>query len=88
MLPALRIHRRCGDSDESFPLDLKQLKALGFKDTLALDESDVAVDEENAHIVMRERRRIDKNDNPIERVTAFCLVKGAITACYLGLPAR
>ena len=37
---------------------------------------------------MREGRRIDKNDNPIERVTAFCLVKGAITARHLGLPPR
>ena len=53
-----------------------------------MDVSDVAVDEAKAHVVMREGRRIDKNDNPIERVTAFCLVKGAITARYLGLPPR
>ena len=53
-----------------------------------MDVSDVAVDEAKAHVVMREGRRIDKNINRNERVTAFCLVKGAITACYLGLPAR
>ena len=70
------------------PLDQKQLKASGFKDTLDMDVSEVAVDEAKTHIVMREGRRIDKNDNPIERVTAFCLVKGAITARYPGLPAR
>ena len=70
------------------PLDLKQLKASGFKDTLAMDVSEVAVDEAKAHVVMREGRRIDKNDNPIERVTAFCLLKGAITARYLDLPPR
>ena len=70
------------------PFDLKQLKASGFKDTLALGVSIVAVDEAKAHALMREGRRIDKNDNPIERVTAFCLLKGAITARYLDLPPR
>ena len=70
------------------PFDLKQLKASGFQETLAMDVSDVAVDEAKAHVVMREGRRIDRNDHPIERVTAFCLVKGAITARYLGLPPR
>ena len=53
-----------------------------------MDVSEVAVNEAKAHVVMREGRRIDKNDNPNERVTAFCPVKGAITARYLGLPAR
>ena len=53
-----------------------------------MDVSEVEVDEAKAHVVMWEGRRIDKNDNPIEQVTAFCVVKGAITARYLGLPAR
>ena len=70
------------------PFDLQQRKASDFKDTLAMDVSEVAVDEAKAHVVMREGRRIDKNDNSIERVTSFCLVKGAITVRYLGLPAR
>ena len=53
------------------PFDLKKLKASGFKDTLAMDVSVVAVDEAKAHVLMREGLRIDENDDPIERVSAF-----------------
>ena len=39
------------------PFDLKKLKASGFKDTLAMDVSVVAVDEAKAHVLMRDGLR-------------------------------
>ncbi len=36
-----------------------------------MDVSVVAVDEAKAHVLMREGLRIDENDDPIERVSAF-----------------
>ena len=54
-----------------FHSNLNELKNRGYKDTIALSIDVVEIDEEKAHLVLKEAQRVKDNNEPLEQISSF-----------------
>ena len=54
-----------------FHSNLNELKNRGYKDTIALSIDVVEIDEEKAHLVLKEALRVKDNNEPLEQISSF-----------------
>ena len=54
-----------------FHSNLNELKNRGYRDTIALNIDVVEINEEKAHLVLKEALRIKENNGPIEQISSF-----------------
>ncbi len=62
-----------GEIKESnkFHSNLNELKNRGYKDTIALGIDVVEINEEKAHLVLKEALRVKDNNEPLEQISSF-----------------
>ena len=56
---------------DKFHLSLNDLRRRGYSDTIAIDTQVVEVNEEKAHLVLREGLRIKDDGSPLEEISSF-----------------
>ena len=54
-----------------FYSNLDELKNRGYKDTIALSIDVVEINEEKAHLVLKEALRVKDNNEPLEEISSF-----------------
>ena len=54
-----------------FHSNLNELKNRGYKDTIALSIDVVEINEEKAHLVLKEALRVKDNNEPLEQISSF-----------------
>ena len=54
-----------------FHYNLNELKNRGYKDTIGLNIDVVEVNEEKAHLVLKEALRVRDNNEPLEEISSF-----------------
>ena len=54
-----------------FHSNLNELKNRGYKDTIALSIDVVEINEEKAHLVLKEALRVKDNNEPLEEISSF-----------------
>ena len=54
-----------------FHSNLDELKNRGYKDTIALSIDVVEINEEKAHLVLKEALRVKDNNEPLEEISSF-----------------
>ena len=54
-----------------FHSNLNELKNRGYKDTIGLNIDVVEVNEEKAHLVLKEALRVKDNNEPLEEISSF-----------------
>ena len=54
-----------------FHSNLNELKNRGYKDTIGLSIDVVEVNEEKAHLVLKEALRVKDNNEPLEEISSF-----------------
>ena len=54
-----------------FHSNLEELKNRGYKDTIALSIDVVEINEEKAHLVLKEALRVKDNNEPLEEISSF-----------------
>ena len=56
---------------DKFHSSLSDLRRRGYSDTIAIDTQVVEVNEEKAHLVLREGLRIKDDGSPLEEISSF-----------------
>ena len=54
-----------------FHSNLNELKNRGYRDTIALNIDVVEINEEKAHLVLKEALRVKDNNEPLEEISSF-----------------
>ena len=54
-----------------FHSNLNELKNRGYKDTIALSIDVVEINEEKAHLILKEALRVKDNNEPLEEISSF-----------------
>ena len=54
-----------------FYSNLNELKNRGYRDTIALNIDVVEINEEKAHLVLKEALRVKDNNEPLEEISSF-----------------
>ena len=54
-----------------FHSNLNELKNRGYKDTIALSIDVVEINEEKAHLILKEALRVRDNNEPLEEISSF-----------------
>ena len=54
-----------------FHSNLNELKNKGYRDTIALNIDVVEINEEKAHLVLKEALRVKDNNEPLEQISSF-----------------
>ena len=54
-----------------FHSNLNELKNRGYKDTIALSIDVVEINEEKAHLVLKEALRVKDKNEPLEEISSF-----------------
>ena len=57
-----------------FHSNLNELKNRGYKDTIALSIDVVEINEEKAHLVLKEALRVKDNNEPLEQISSFYIL--------------
>ena len=56
---------------KEFHSNLNELKKRGYRDTIALNIDVVEINEEKAHLVLKEALRVKDNNEPLEEISSF-----------------
>ncbi len=56
---------------KEFHSNLNELKNRGYKDTIALSIDVVEINEEKAHLVLKEALRVKDKNEPLEEISSF-----------------
>ena len=54
-----------------FHSNLNELKNRGYRDTIALNIDVVEINEEKAHLILKEALRVKDNNEPLEEISSF-----------------
>ena len=69
--PNYRLTENGIEEFDNFHSSLSDLRRRGYSDTIAIDTQVVEVNEEKAHLVLREGLRIKDDGSPLEEISSF-----------------
>ena len=70
-LPNYRFTENRIEEFDKFHSNLSELRRRGYYDTIAIDTQVVEINEEKAHLVLREGLRIKNDGSPLEEISSF-----------------